>query len=220
MSFYEKYVNSKFYHFSDGLLKVIFVNLLMIATTLLGLVVVGLPVAIVTGVLTLKLVLNKGAIGTFNVYLTILKKILKKSLKTILIYEIILIVLLFNIFYFYSGLEPFSWYYFFCFMIMLLLFGATLIAFMHGLMISSLYDVNIKSLLKHSYLLTIGFSFRGLIWLVAMFMFIYVIILIPILGLFFGLSGISLINYLVLVKGYSKVESLNESLDELLDEIY
>lgn len=220
MSFYEKYTNSKFYHFTDALFKFLLLNVLMLLTTVVGLFVVGLPVALLAGVITIRMIFKKGASGIFTLYFKNVKYVFKRSLKTIVTYTILLFILGFNVFFFYSGLEPFNWYNFLSFILMLLIFGATLISYMHALMLSSVYDIGIKSIIRHSYLLTIGFSMRGILFLIGFMLILYIILLIPILGIMFGLSVFSLLIYVTLVTGYSKIESLIEAIDLMIKTIY
>ena len=77
--FTKKYVNSKFYHFTDFLFKFIMLNILMIITSILGLIIIGLPISILTGVLTLRMIYKKGASGVFKIYFKTLKYVLKKK---------------------------------------------------------------------------------------------------------------------------------------------
>lgn len=219
MSFYEKYVNSKFYHIADLLLKFVLLNILMIITTVVGLGIIGLPLALLSGVLTSKIILQKGSNGVIKIYINILKKIFKKSFKSIIMFSLLLIILGYNLVFFYSGLEPFSWYYLFSFMIMFILFLFTVIAYMHSLILVNLYNLSFKSLAKHSYLLTIGFSVRGILWLVGMFLLIYIMILMPIIGLLVGFSCISIITFYLLTTGYQKIEALDDLLEEFIEKI-
>ena len=220
MAFYEKYVNSKFYHFTDFLFKFIMLNILMIITSILGLIIIGLPISILTGVLTLRMIYKKGASGVFKIYFKTLKYVLKRSIRAIIVFVILLAILAFNITFFYTGLEPFNWYYFFSFMVMLLMFIITIVSFIHGLMLSSIYDLSLKSLFKHSYLLSFGLSVRGLIFLVGSIIIVYTLILIPILVIFVGLSSFSLLIYTTLTLGYSKIDSLESSLNEIIEKLY
>ncbi|WP_025724515.1 DUF624 domain-containing protein [Acholeplasma granularum] len=219
MSFFERYVNSKFYHFTDFLFKLLLINVLMIFTSILGLFIIGLPIALLAGILTIRTVLKKGSPGVFKLYFKYVKYVFNRSIVTIILFILLLSLLGFNTYFFYSGLEPFSWYYFLSFMLMILLFMMSLVSFIHALMLSSVYELTIKSLFKHSYLLTIGFSVRGLLFLVATFMIVYTIILVPILGILVGLSSFSLLIYGLLVQGYSKIEALENELNELMDEM-
>ena len=135
-------------------------------------------------------------------------------------FGILLAILAFNITFFYTGLEPFNWYYFFSFMVMLLMFIITIVSFIHGLMLSSIYDLSLKSLFKHSYLLSFGLSVRGLIFLLGSLIIVYTLILIPILIIFVGLSSFSLLIYTTLILGYSKIDSLESSLNEIIEKLY
>jgi len=220
MSFYEKYTNSTFYHFTDALFKFLLLNVLMLLTTIMGLFIIGLPVALLAGVITIRMIFRKGASGIFILYFRNIKYVFKRSLKTIITFSILLFVLGFNVFFFYSGLEPFNWYNFLSFIFMLLTFGLTFISYMHALMLSSVYDINIKSIVRHSYLLSMGFSIRGILFIFGFVLILYIILLIPILGIMFGLSTFSLLIYVALVTGYSKVESLTEAMDLLITTIY
>ncbi|WP_157869925.1 hypothetical protein [Paracholeplasma brassicae] len=130
-----------------------------------------------------------------------------------------MMILGFNSVYFYFGLEPFDWFYFISFSLMVFLFVFSLVSYIHGLFVSVLYDLNVKSLLKHSYLLTIGFIVRSLLLLLIGFVYTYTLILIPILGIIIGLSGFSLLILVTLVSGYKRIQPLDEALDEEVKKI-
>lgn len=217
MSFFDKYVNSKFYQYTDIFFKIVLLNIAMILTTLIGLFVIGFPLALATGSLALRAILKKNSLPVFSTYFQILRHIYKRILKTIFIYWALLAVFLYNATFFYSGLEPFNWYYFISFTITGSLFLFSLIAFYHGLILSSIYDLKVLSLIKHSYLLTVGFIVRSLTVLVLGFMFIYTMILIPLFSIVFGLSGLTLLIVSILLNGYKRIDTLENDLNEKTD---
>lgn len=219
MSFFDRYVNSKFYHYTDIFFKIVVLNLLMLLTAFLGLIIFGLPVALSSGTLTLRAILNKTSLGVFETYKDILKKTYKKVVPVGLLFEGIIGLLLFNTTFFYLGLEPFSWYYLVGFSIMGSLFLFSFIVFYHAIILSVIYELNIQSLIKHSVLLTAGFMVRSLIALVLVFIYGYTMVLIPLLGLIMGLSGLVLILLSILLKGYEKIESLENDLNEKLEDL-
>ena len=219
MNFFERYVNSKFYQYTDFFFKMILLNLYMIITVVMGLVVFGLPLSIAAGILSLRIILKKTSSSVLETYMSVLKSIFKQSLLPILIFEVIVGVLLFNTVYFYYGLEPFDWFNFISFMMMASLLLVSTVAFIHGIVVCNIYDLKIRALIKHSYLLTVGFMFRTLIMVILGFVFIYTLILVPLLGLLFGLSGFSLLSLLVLIDGYKKIESLENELNIKVEKI-
>lgn len=214
MSFFDRYINSKLYHYTDIFFKMILLNVLMITTTILGLVVFGLPLSLLVGSISLRIILKKTSVNVFEVYFKTLKRVVKKTIKPVVVFSFILMILGFNSVYFYFGLEPFNWFYFISFSLMVFLFVFSLVSYIHGLFVSVLYDLNVKSLLKHSYLLTIGFIVRSLLLLLIGFVYTYTLILIPILGIIIGLSGFSLLILVTLVSGYKRIQTLDEALDE------
>jgi len=219
MSFFDRYINSKLYHYTDIFFKMILLNVLMITTTILGLVVFGLPLSLLVGSISLRIILKKTSVNVFEVYFKTLKRVVKKTIKPIVVFSFILMILGFNSVYFYFGLEPFDWFYFISFSLMVFLFVFSLVSYIHGLFVSVLYDLNVKSLLKHSYLLTIGFIVRSLLLLLIGFVYTYTLILIPILGIIIGLSGFSLLIQVTLVSGYKRIQTLDEALDEEVKKI-
>ncbi|MDY3195880.1 MAG: hypothetical protein RBQ95_03395 [Paracholeplasma sp.] len=219
MSFFDRYINSKLYHYTDIFFKMILLNVLMITTTILGLVVFGLPLSLLVGSISLRIILKKTSVNVFEVYFKTLKSVVKKTIKPVVVFSFILMILGFNSVYFYFGLEPFDWFYFISFSLMVFLFVFSLVSYIHGLFLSVLYDLNVKSLLKHSYLLTIGFIVRSLLLLLIGFVYTYTLILIPILGIIIGLSGFSLLILVTLVSGYKRIQTLDEALDEEVKKI-
>lgn len=219
MSFFDRYINSKLYHYTDIFFKMILLNVLMITTTILGLVVFGLPLSLLVGSISLRVILKKTSVNVFEVYFKTLKRVVKKTIKPVVVFSFILMILGFNSVYFYFGLEPFDWFYFISFSLMVFLFVFSLVSYIHGLFVSVLYDLNVKSLLKHSYLLTIGFIVRSLLLLLIGFVYTYTLILIPILGIIIGLSGFSLLILVTLVSGYKRIQPLDEALDEEVKKI-
>ncbi len=219
MSFFDRYINSKLYHYTDIFFKMILLNVLMITTTILGLVVFGLPLSLLVGSISLRIILKKTSVNVFEVYFKTLKRVVKKTIKPVVVFSFILMILGFNSVYFYFGLEPFDWFYFISFSLMVFLFVFSLVSYIHGLFVSVLYDLNVKSLLKHSYLLTIGFIVRSLLLLLIGFVYTYTLILIPILGIIIGLSGFSLLILVTLVSGYKRIQTLDEALDEEVKKI-
>lgn len=220
MSFFDRYVNSKFYHYTDIFFKIILLNVLMITTTILGLVIFGLPLSLVTGILTLRIILKKTSASVFEVYFKTLKAIYKKIVKPVILFTLIFFVLGFNTMYFYISLDPFDWFNFISFTLMAFLLIVSLVAYIHALVLSVVYKLTVKSLLKHSFLLTIGFTVRSLLFLVIGFIYIYTMILIPILGIILGLSGFSLLIHVLLIKGYSRINLLDEALENELKKIF
>jgi uncharacterized membrane protein YesL len=214
MSFFDRYINSKLYHYTDIFFKMILLNVLMITTTILGLVVFGLPLSLLVGSISLRIILKKTSVNVFEVYFKTLKRVVKKTIKPVVLFSFILMILGFNSVYFYFGLEPFDWFYFISFSLMVFLFLFSLTAYVHALHLAVIYDLNVKSLLKHSYLLTIGFVVRSLLFLLIGFVYTYTLILIPILGIIVGLSGFSLLILVTLVSGYSRIQTLDEALEE------
>ena len=218
MSFFDKYVNSKFYQYTDIFFKIVLLNIAMIITSILGLVIIGLPLALATGSLALRAILKKNSLPVFATYFQILKSIYKRLIKVTLVFWIILLVFLYNATFFYSGIEPFNWYYFISFTITGSLFIFSIVAFYHGLILSAIYDLKVVSVIKHSYLLTVAFILRSLSVIVLGFMFTYTMILIPLFSLIFGLSGLSLLTISILLNGYKRIDTLENDLNEKIDE--
>lgn len=218
MSFFDKYVNSKFYQYTDIFFKIVLLNIAMIITTILGLVVIGLPLALAAGSLSLRAILKKNSLPVFATYIQILRAIYKRLFKVTIVFWVILLILLYNATFFYSGIEPFNWYYFISFTITGSLFIFSIVAFYHGLILSALYDLKITAMIKHSYLLTVAFILRSLAVIVLGFMFTYTMILIPLFSLIFGLSGLSLLTLSILLNGYKKIDTLENDLNEKVEQ--
>lgn len=216
MNFFERYVNSKLYQYTDLLFKMIWLNLLMILTTVLGILVFGLPIALSSGILTMRGILKKPSMNVFHTYFQIIKSKWMTTLKTGLVYELFLCVLGFNMMFFYVNLDPFNWFNFVAFMLTTFIALSTIVAFYHGLILSIIYPVKFKAIFKHSYLLTVGFILRSLISVFIGFVSIYLVLWIPLLGIIIGLSGILLIIAQILHKPYIEIDTLREDFDQTL----
>lgn len=214
MSFFERYVNSKFYHFTDLFFKILLLNLYMILTTVIGLVIFGLPVALSTGALTLNMILKHTSTEVTDTYFKILKKTVKQTWLKGVIYELIIVVLVFNLMFFYQGIEPIN--YLFVIALFLTLWGLifTLVAFYHGMILSSIYEVKFIAILKHSYLLTIGYAMRSILSVLVISLFVLLMIWIPILGILLGFSGGLWLVFLLLQKPYITIETLKVNLED------
>ncbi|MCU0104269.1 DUF624 domain-containing protein [Acholeplasma vituli] len=217
MNFFERYVNSKLYQYTDLLFKMIWLNLLMILTTVVGLGVFGLPIALSSGILTMRGILKKPSMNVFQTYFQVIKTKWKTALKTGLIYELLLFVLGFNMTFFYTNLDPFNWFNFIALMITTFMWLITIVAFYHGLILTMLYPVRFKGIFKHSYLLTVGFVLRSFIAILILFLVLYVILWIPLLGIIIGISGLLLIIAYILHKPYVEIDSLREDFYKTLE---
>lgn len=214
MSFFERYVNSKFYHFTDIFFKIMLLNLYMILTTILGLVIFGLPVALASGSLCLNMILNNTSTEVTDTYFKILVKIYKKTVFKGVLYELLLSILAFNVFFFYTGFETMNYPLIIAFFITLWVLLFTSVAFYHGMILSSIYDVGFKAIIKHSYLLTIGYTLRSILAVVLLLLFGFLTIWIPILGLLLGFSGGLWLFYHVLKQPYVMIDTLKANLND------
>ncbi|CCV65432.1 hypothetical protein BN85304110 [Paracholeplasma brassicae] len=88
MSFFDRYINSKLYHYTDIFFKMILLNVLMITTTILGLVVFGLPLSLLVGSISLRVILKKTSVNVFEVYFKTLKRVVKKPLNQSLYFHL------------------------------------------------------------------------------------------------------------------------------------
>lgn len=217
MSFFERYVNSKFYMYTDIFFKILLLNFYMILTIIIGFFIFGLPLAISSGAITLSMVLKKTSTEVTNTYFTLLKKTYSKVIIKGLIYQLILMVLGFNAVFFYTGLEPFSYYYFIGFLISIWLLAFTMIAFYHGMILSLIYRVHWFSILKHSYILTFGFGLRSMFMMMIGLVYVLIVIWIPIISLLLGLSGTLLLATWILDKPYQTIDNLKTDLLECIE---
>lgn len=221
MGFFEKYVNSRFYTFADAFYKFLVINLLMLITIVLGLGVFGLPVAIFSGVMTMKLISRPTVDSTFKFYFKTVKKCIRKLWKPMLVFTLLILVLGFNSIYFWLLLdEQFQMFHLISFMIMFFLFVLTLVSYIHGVILSVLYDLTIVSLIKNSYLLTIAFIIRTFIFLLICALIIYISLLVPLFGVLLGLSLFVFAAFKLLIQPYKKIESLSNDFNELFESIY
>jgi uncharacterized membrane protein YesL len=217
MSFFERYVNSKFYIYTDIFFKILLLNFYMILTIIVGFFILGLPIAISSGAITLNMILKKTSTEVTKTYFDLLKKTYRIVMVKGLIFQIIIAILGFNVLYFYAGLEPFSYYYFIGFVISLWLFAFTIVAFYHGMILTIIYKVHWFSIIKHSYILTIGFGLRSMVMMVLGILYAMIVIWIPIIGVLIGFSGMLLLATWILNKPYQSIENLHKDLTECID---
>jgi uncharacterized membrane protein YesL len=219
MQFFEKYINSKFYAYTEYLFKIIWLSVLMFLTMILGLFVVGFPLAISAGVFTIAALKENKDLSVGSYYFQILKNIFKKPFKIWFFFLPLLMVLTFNLVFFQKGFEDFSWFYFISYMLTFLVFLITIIALFHALVITVIYDEKVITLVKYSYLLSVAFIVRGIIFILIAMGIVFLAIWIPILG--FDLGGFSfiIVVYYVLIGGYVRVPALNEDFKEKLEEL-
>src|SRR5690554_8195518 len=131
MQLFEKYINSKFYAYTEYLFKIIWLSVLMFLTMILGLFVVGFPLAISAGVFTIAALKENKDLSVGSYYFQILKNIFKKPFKIWFFFLPLLMVLTFNLVFFQKGFEDFSWFYFISYMLTFLVFLITIIALFH-----------------------------------------------------------------------------------------
>ena len=220
MSFFERYVNSKLYQYTDIFFKIMLLNFYMIITIICGFFIIGIPVATAAGATTLSLILKKTSTEVTSTYFTLLRKTYRKVMVKGIVLEILIALLGFNVVFFYYGLEPFSLYYVFGFIISLWMLLFTIIAFYHTMILSIIYDVKWVSIIKHGYLLTIGFGLRSIAAITMGILYTLLVIWIPILSALVGFSGALLLAFWLLNKPYQQIETLKQDFNESLESYF
>lgn len=209
---FERLVNSKFYSFLDQLAKVVWINLLTLFFLVIGLVLFTGGPALLAGIYSTKLLINKYEGPIFPVFMKAFKEFYKKATLLFIVYFIFITLLIFNIYFFFNSLEvEFSFMALISFVITLLLIIITVPAMFHSLLTYSCYKENgFKSLLVDGFKLSIAFIVRGLILIVGIFLLVFGSLLVPILLVIFSVFGLLLLVELVIFRGYDKTKFFND----------
>lgn len=214
--FFEKFVNSKFYHIIDLIVRIIWVNIITLLTIILG---VG-P-AILSGVYVMKLILNKYEGPILKVYLKTFKRFYKKSIPIFLIYAVFMTLFVYNIYFFIFKMnEDFMWFDLFSFLITFLLLIISIPGFIHSLLIYSCYENNsIKSLIIDGLKLSMAFILNGLLFIVALIGIIALVLILPFSIVFVGVVLFLLAIELILFRPYDKIDFFGKISTKIADEL-
>lgn len=219
--FFEKFVNSKFYNIVDLIIRVIWVNILTLLFSLIGLFFFSFGPAILSGVYVVKLIYQKYDGPIFPLYYKTFKRFYNKATIIFLIYTIFVLVLSFNIVYFLNQMDSaFSWFDFICFMLMIIGFLITVPALFHSLLVFSCYENSrIKDLLVDGYKLSFAFILRGVVFMGLIFGIIYLSLLIPIFSMIIGFFSFLTIIEFVLFRAYNKKNLFDKLVDDKAEEL-
>ncbi len=218
--FFEKFINSKFYYVSNLILRVIWLNVIMLVTTVIGLFFFTFGPTLLAGVYTTKLIFQKYEGSVFQAFFKAFKKYYKKATLIFILYSLFIGLLGFNIYYFLIKMNDiFYWFDFFSFMISLILFIFSFSAMIHSLLIYSCYEDNkLKDYILDGYKLSFAFIVRNLLLMAFLLGLVYLSLLVPfitaIISLFLLVAAIELIVF----KGYDKISAFKNLSDEKAQE--
>lgn len=218
---FEKIVNSKIYNIVDRIVRVFWVNILMIGTIVLGLFFFTFGPAVLAGTYVIKLIYQKYEGPILPLYIKAFKRFYKKGTSIFLIYSLVIFVLAFNIFFFIKQMEEvFTWLSFISFMIMFIAFGIAVISMFHTLLLSTCFPSSKNiDLIKSGIKLTFAFILRGILFGFLVLGLIALTWLVPIIVFLISFYFLALAIEFILFKPYSSVKIFNNVSDNIADEL-
>lgn len=221
MGFFERYTNSKLYHYVDQFFRVIITNLLAVVTIVFGLFFFGIGAAIIASTYLTKLIFEKYEGPVIGVFYNAVKRNLKTSIKITLLFTVILAILIFNTMFFFNSLElEFTWLGFIGFILMGLSTFVSFNAYIHTLLLSTCYEQSkVFVLVKNGYVLTFGFFLRSIIFSLFSLGVLALVLWIPILGILVGVFLEAIVIYICFLKGYKKIPNF-ENRDDMVADSY
>ncbi|NLN50312.1 MAG: DUF624 domain-containing protein [Acholeplasmataceae bacterium] len=218
---FEKIINSKIYNVIDKIVKVFWVNILTFLATVLGLVFFSFGPAILAGTYTVKLIYQKYEGPVFPVFYNAFKRFYKRGTIIFLIFVILLFVLGFNNYYFFTKLEKqFDWYSFIMLIVMFFFFSISLVSLFHSLLLATCFSqTNIFELIKNGIKLTFAFILRSLVFLILLMLLIFISYIAPIL--IFLLSFFTLVTIIefILFRAYDKIEMFDNISNQVAQQL-
>lgn len=218
---FEKIVNSKIYNIVDLIIKVIWVNLLMLITSVLGLFIFTGGTSILAGTYVIKLIYQKYEGPVLSIYFKAFKRFYKKSAVIFLIYSIAIGLLLFNVqFFIFQMEEQFTWFSFIYFMLSLIIGYMLFVSMFHSLLLSSTFGVSsIKDLIFNGVKLSFAFTGRGLLFFTLMFLILGLSVLIPVVIPLISFFLICISTEFVLFRAYNKIPMFDNVADKVAHEL-
>lgn len=218
---FEKIVNSKAYEVINKIVNIFWLNILMLATTILGLFFFTFGAALMAGTYVIKLLSEKYEGPILPVYIKAFKKFYKKSTLISLIYIVFLLLIAYNIYFFIELITvDFSWFGYISFIVMLLAFIIGFIAMIHSLLISTCFPKSANfTIIKSGIKLTFAFTLKGLIFFFLTLALIALTYLIPILSFLISFYILGILIEYVLFKAYDKVNIFSNISSNVANEL-
>src|SRR5690554_1538301 len=162
---FERIVNSKIYRIIDQIVKIVWLNILVLITTVLGLFFFTFGPSLIAGTYVVKLIYQNYEGPITKIYFKAFKEFFLKSMFIFLIYSLVIFILCFNIYYFMFQMEKeFNWLIFISFMISFVALGISIISLIQSLLLSSCFKKStILDLIKTGVKLTAAFTVRGIL---------------------------------------------------------
>ncbi len=219
--FFEKFVNSKFYYIIDLIVRIIWLNIIILLTTLLGLVLFSFGPALISGVYVAKLISKKYEGSIFKVYLKAFKRFYKKGTILFLIYGVLIFLFSFNIYFFINKMnQEFLWFDLAFFLITLLLLLIAIPGLVHSLLIFSCFEKNsIWSLILDGFKLSMAFILRGILFLIVLTAIIAITLVVPVLLIFISLVILVFAVEWIMFRAYDKIEFFDKASMKITDEL-
>jgi len=219
--FFEKFVNSKFYAIIELIVKIVWLNLLTLFTTILGLVLFTFGPALLSGVYCAKLIINKYEGPISKVYFKAFKRFFKKGTPIFLIYSIFIALFSFNIYFFIEKMnQEFLWIDLILFLITLLLLIIAIPGLIHSLLIYSCFEKNsIKSLLIDGFKLSMAFILNGILVSIILIGIIALSLVVPFAILLVSFVILLFAIELIMFRPYDKIEFFGKKSTQIADEL-
>lgn len=204
--FFERFTNSKFYHVLDQMVRVVWLNLLSMISIIIGIFFFGFAPALLAGVYVIKLMFRKYEGSIFKIFYQTFKRFYKKATIIFMIYSILIGLFAFNLYFFLEKMSlEVVWYDLGLFLITLFLLILAVPASIHSLLIYSCYENNsIKSLIIDGFKLSAAFIVRGCLFMIALFLVIYLTLIVPLTLLLFNWVLLWVAIEFILFKAYDK----------------
>lgn len=204
---FEKFVNSRFFHFTEKLYQLIMLNIFGVISILMGLVIFGIIPTMVSIIACLKASSDGESYPLFKGYFKTYFKTFKKTILVSLFFLILLLISFLWIFYFYSWIKENNniffgiGYYLSLFIAIIIMLSAINSCFV----IVYFPYLNFKKIIKYAFVLLRAITWKAIIMFVILIAFLYLAFLIA-YALPFILLSLYLFIFNCLIKNdYDKI---------------
>lgn len=218
---FEKIVNSKAYEIVDKIVAIVWINILMLVTMIMGLFVFTFGTSIMAGTYVIKLRSQKYEGPILPVYIKAFKKFYIKTTAVSLVNFVVMLIIGFNIYFFIEIMEnDFTWFSYFSFILMFIVFIINLITMIHAMLLSTCFpSSSVGTLLSSGLKLTFAFIFRSILMLIVIIGLFVITWIVPILAFLLTFYLIALSTEYLIFKNYDKVNIFSNVSNEIANEL-
>ncbi|MGI6781329.1 MAG: DUF624 domain-containing protein [Acholeplasmataceae bacterium] len=219
--FFEKFLNSKFYAVIEMIVKIVWLNIITLITSVLGLFLFTFGPALLSGVYVAKLIINKYEGPILKVYFKAFKRFYKKGTLIFLIYSGLLILFSFNVYFFLEKMnQNFLWFDLIAFLITILLLMLTIPGLIHSLLIFSCFEKNsIKSLIIDGFKLSMAFILNGILFSIVLTAIIVLALVVPLTIFLVSFVTLVFAVEVIMFRPYDKIEFFDKKSTKIADEL-